>query len=138
MSATLDQIDYLRENFFFSLIKQKYLRWTFVVFANSASLPPSLIMSLWLSGEHPSPSRIILVDSNYRPKCKGMGWHFSSLLSLSNQIGVLGNWLKDRRWSEESLLMTTPQRDCPCFFTQILVTVLLLSGVQIVLPFLRS
>ena len=114
MSATLDQIDYLRENFFFSLIKQKYLRWTFAVFASSASLPPSLIMSLWLSGEHPSPSRIILVDSNYRPKCKGMGWHFSSLLSLSNQIGVLGNWLKDR-WSEESLLMTTPQRDCPLF-----------------------
>ena len=116
------QIDYLRENFFFPLRKQKYLWWAFVVLASAASLPLSLIMSLWLSGEYPSPSRVILVDSNYRPKCKGVGWHFSSLLSLSNQTGVLGNWLKDRRWSEESLLVTTPQRDCPCFFTQILVT----------------
>lgn len=90
MSATLDQID-LERNFFFPLIKQKYLWWTFVVFASAASLLLGLTMSLWFLGDLPIP---IMYHPHHVP--------FGGLIKL---------WIKVQRGTLALLISTLTFQD---------------------------
>lgn len=123
MSATLDQID-LERNFFFPLIKQKYLWWTFVVFASAASLLLGLTMSLWFLGDLPIP---IMYHPHHVP--------FGGLIKLwiKVQRGTLALLISTLTFQDQSdrsprnlaqgqktvravFWLQLPKEICPCFF----------------------